>query len=131
MPYSFQNGKALYNPYEYNRLGVSMSSQEYPKYVASYAAPLTINEDKTQVCVRVDCVQVRLSIVGAPKNGVLFNVADQFKPAAPVLFMVVRDSDPFTPVGTAFLGTDGRFQIFQSAAGNVQIYGSYMVKAHE
>lgn len=130
MAYEFQNGKAIYTPFNYHRLGLDADTP-YERYITGYATPVQVVDSKTQISVRDDCVQVRLALANAPKSGEIMYVADKFKPESPVIFTVYRDISPFQPVGMATLGTDGKLQIFQSAAGNVQIFGTYMVKEHE
>ena len=130
MSYSFNNGKAVYTPFNYNRLGLEADT-EYERYISRFGMPLDVNDAKTQISVRDDCVQLRLSITNAPKEGAIMYVADKFKPQSPVVIPIYRDTIPFLQVGAAFIGTDGKFQIYQQAAGNVQIYGAYMVKEHE
>lgn len=128
MNYSFQDGKAIYTPFNGRLYLDNAEGTTWPK---SFSLPVDIDKQRTQIYVNNDDVQIRLSFRNIPANATLMTVREIFRPAIPCEFTVVRDSAPYKHVGIAVLSPSGEFQVIQEAAGNVQIYGNYKVKKHD
>ena len=128
MSYSFQNRKAIYTPYN-GRIYLDLSEGEV--WYSSEAYPVNWDDDRCQIYVRDDDVQLRLSIKNVPTNTDILTVKTKYRPEIPCLFPVVRDAAPYNQVGIAVLSPNGNFRVVQSAAGNVQIFGNYKVKSHD
>ena len=128
MAYAFNDDKSKYIFVE-GRL--TTDNGESNSYFQSYSSPVAFDDPRTQIQAHLDSIQIRMSISNLSTSGTMGYVDQKYRPGSPAILTIVRDAAPYKHVGIAVIGTDGKFQYFTEAAGNVQIYGTYLVGNHQ
>lgn len=128
MAHAFDDEKGRYEFVEGRAVTTSGVSNSF---FESYTMPWMFKAEKTQMRAHLDTMQIRISIQSLPTTGTIGKVATKYRPGIPALLTIVRDTAPYKPVGTAFIGMDGTFSFYTESAGDVQIYGTYTVADHD